>query len=124
MIMFGERLKGLRKGRKLSQAELGKIFNMSESAIGMYERGERKPSLELVSKFADFFNIPSDYILGRTKNTTYKNPLDEKVDELMKDPETQVFFKDYMAAPEEKKAQARNFLKYLLQEEEKKSDNS
>ncbi|PZN00860.1 MAG: LexA family transcriptional regulator [Bacillota bacterium] len=32
----------------------------------MYERDEREPSIELIHKFADFFNVSVDYLLGRT----------------------------------------------------------
>lgn len=64
MISFGSRLQELRNMRKMTQEELGNHFEMSKSAIGMYERGEREPSLELVVKFAEFFNVPVDYMLG------------------------------------------------------------
>ncbi|MCT8138597.1 helix-turn-helix transcriptional regulator [Anaerobacillus sp. CMMVII] len=92
----------------------------------MYERDEREPSFAITKKLADFFEVDTDYLLGRTDKPTNKtvdlakDPLDEKVDELLKDPETQVFFKDYLSAPEEKKAEMRRFMKFLIEEEEKR----
>jgi transcriptional regulator with XRE-family HTH domain len=65
MSTFGERLRSLRNGRGLTQKDFGKLFQLSESAIGMYERNQREPSLELVRRIADYFEVSIDYILGR-----------------------------------------------------------
>lgn len=67
---FGQRLRKLRENKKITQKELSKILNVSESAIGMYERGEREPNFETVDKIANFFNVPTDYLLGRTDDPT------------------------------------------------------
>lgn len=45
MASFGQRLRKLRNNKNITQKELAKILKMSESAIGMYERDEREPSL-------------------------------------------------------------------------------
>ena len=42
-IKFGERLRELRKNRILHQSELGRLFNLSLSSIGLYERGDYAP---------------------------------------------------------------------------------
>lgn len=65
MSTFGERLRSLRTARGLTQKECGKLFQLSESAIGMYERDQRQPSLDLVRRIADYFEVTIDYILGR-----------------------------------------------------------
>ncbi|HHY74080.1 MAG TPA: helix-turn-helix transcriptional regulator [Bacillus bacterium] len=80
MDTLGERLRYLRKEKaKLSQEKLGKLFGLSESAIGMYERNERKPDYETLNKFADFFGVTTDYLQGRTDtpSQTTKNELPE-----------------------------------------------
>ncbi|MEC1744161.1 helix-turn-helix domain-containing protein [Schinkia azotoformans] len=80
MDTLGERLRYLRKEKaKLSQEKLGKLFGLSESAIGMYERNERKPDYETLNKFADFFGVTTDYLQGRTDTPaqTTKNELPE-----------------------------------------------
>lgn len=66
MATFGDRLKELRKERNKTQKELANKFNMSESAIGMYERNERTPSQELTKEIADYFQVTVDYLLGRS----------------------------------------------------------
>jgi len=66
MRIFGERLRELRKKRGITQKQLATKFKISESAVGMYERGEREPPLELINRLADFFDVPTDWLLGRS----------------------------------------------------------
>ena len=72
--MFSQRLKSLRKDKKLTQRELGKHFNLSQSSIAFYEKGEREPDFSTLIKFADFFNVSTDYLLGIsfTPNSDHK----------------------------------------------------
>lgn len=65
---FGQRLRSLREGKKITQKELSKVLNVSESAVGMYERGEREPNFETVDKIANFFDVQADYLLGRAND--------------------------------------------------------
>lgn len=65
--MFAQRLKDLRKSRPgLTQAKLAEILDVSQQAVGLWERGKNMPSHELVFKIASFFNVSVDYLLGRT----------------------------------------------------------
>lgn len=66
MSIFSTRLKELRYEAKISQQELSKIIGISKSSINMYERGEREPGLEMVKAFADYFDVKTDYLLGKT----------------------------------------------------------
>lgn len=59
-------MRELRKSKKLTMKELGKIFSLAESTISGYESGARKPDIDQVKKFADYFNVQTDYLLGRT----------------------------------------------------------
>ena len=60
------RLKSLRKEKKLSQAEIAKIINMSQTGYSQYERSTRKISLETVKDLANYYNISVDYLLELT----------------------------------------------------------
>jgi transcriptional regulator with XRE-family HTH domain len=66
MNVLGARLRELRLKNGLTQKEVSKRLNISESAVGMYERGEREPSHELTRQFADFYRVSADYLIGRT----------------------------------------------------------
>jgi len=66
MNAFAVRLRSIRKRRKLTQRQLASKLNISQSTIALYETGDRKPDPETINKIADFFNVSTDYLLGRT----------------------------------------------------------
>jgi repressor LexA len=68
---FQNILKSLRVAKGLTQDELSKQLNISRSTIGMYEKGAREPDFETLELIADYFNVDTDYLLGRTVKTTY-----------------------------------------------------
>lgn len=70
MGSFQSVLKSLRTARGMTQDELAKKLEISRSAIGMYEKGSREPDYETLELIADFFNVDTDYLLGRTNKTT------------------------------------------------------
>lgn len=60
------RLKELRQKRKISQLKLALDLNMNQNSISRYENMEREADYETLIKFADYFNVSLDYLLGRT----------------------------------------------------------
>ncbi len=60
------RLKELRKTRKISQLKLALDLNMNQNSISRYENEEREADYATLIKFADYFNVSLDYLLGRT----------------------------------------------------------
>lgn len=60
------RLKTLRQQKNINQAELGKILDVGKTTISNYETGYSVPDLETVVKLADYFDVSTDYLLGRT----------------------------------------------------------
>lgn len=65
--MYGDRIRCLRKYFKLTQGDLAHAVGFkSASAVGMIERGEREVSFEMLGKLADFFNVTTDFLLGKT----------------------------------------------------------
>jgi transcriptional regulator with XRE-family HTH domain len=71
--MFGKRLKELREKAELNQTELGKYFGLDRATISRYENSNREPNPEMIIKFANFFNVSSDYLLGLTDDPTDPN---------------------------------------------------
>lgn len=64
---FGKRLRHLRKTQtSYTVKEFGSKFNLAESTISGYENGARMPDVGMINRFADFFNVDTDYLLGRT----------------------------------------------------------
>lgn len=64
--MLGERLKCLRREKKISQAVLAEAIGVGQSSIASYESDERNPSYEVLCLLADYFDVSTDYLLGRT----------------------------------------------------------
>lgn len=91
---FAERLRLLRKQRNLSQQQLADKLGISNSTISMYERGEREPDFEMLELIGDYFNVDTNYLLGKEIGSTYY--LDPEVAELAKSlyerPEMRVLF--------------------------------
>lgn len=48
-----ETLRALRKARGYTMKQLGELIGVSESAVGMYETGKRKPSYEVLLQMAE-----------------------------------------------------------------------
>ncbi len=63
--MLGKILKELRNEKSLSQQELAKQIGVSQKAIDYWEREVNEPKASYIVKLADFFEISTDYILGR-----------------------------------------------------------
>lgn len=66
------RLKELRKQRKISQLRLATELNMNQNTISRYENMERQADYETLIRFADYFHVSVDYLLGREETT--ENP--------------------------------------------------
>ncbi|MBB5148616.1 helix-turn-helix domain-containing protein [Ureibacillus thermosphaericus] len=100
---LGKRIRFLRKSKKLSQKEFGNLFGLAESTIGMYERDERRPDYELLSKFADYFGVSTDYLLGRTDipDPTPHKEVDKEFQSFINDPELQLWYKELPQSDEE-----------------------
>lgn len=61
---LGDRLKTCREEKGFTQAELGKLINVSDATINRYERNLRSPDLDTLKKLAKIFNCSTDYMLG------------------------------------------------------------
>ena len=62
--MFGNRLKELRKQKKISQESLGEMLGVTSNAVYSWEVGKAQPSIEVIKTLADFFQVSIDYLLG------------------------------------------------------------
>jgi transcriptional regulator with XRE-family HTH domain len=69
----------LRKNNGFTQKELAKIFNISEGTLAHYEQGLTPPNAAMLIKFADYFHVPVDYLLGRCQNKVEYRKLNEKL---------------------------------------------
>lgn len=62
--MCGDRLAELRKDKGLTQQEFADLMSLSKSAISSYERNLTTPDDDTKVRFARFFNVSLDYMMG------------------------------------------------------------
>lgn len=62
----GKRISDLRKRRGLNQEQLAEKLSVSPSTIAMWETNKRALKDDSLKQLADFFNVSTDYLLGRT----------------------------------------------------------
>ncbi|MFD3012241.1 helix-turn-helix domain-containing protein [Streptococcus agalactiae] len=63
---FPQKLKELRKEKKLTQTELASKLNISQKSYSNWETGKSEPNLENVVKLAKLFKTTTDFLLGVT----------------------------------------------------------
>ena len=62
--MFGEILKNLIESRKITHEHLAKELGLERSTISKYVAGKHEPSILVIKKLAEFFEISIDQLLG------------------------------------------------------------
>ena len=62
---FAQRLKELRKEKGLTQVEMAKFIDRTESNYQKLEYGTVNVPALTLEKLADFFDVSTDYLLGR-----------------------------------------------------------
>ncbi|MBQ2823218.1 MAG: helix-turn-helix transcriptional regulator [Oscillospiraceae bacterium] len=72
--MYFQRLRDLREDSDLTQTQISEILGIQQTVYSRYERGFQTIPVEHLITLADFYNVSTDYILGRTlvKETAQK----------------------------------------------------
>ena len=60
------RLKELRRERRMQQEDIAKILNVTKTSISRYELGQRQLDPAMIDALCDLFGCTSDYFLGRS----------------------------------------------------------
>ena len=64
--MLAERIKTLREGVRMSQAQIAALVGTTSTSIGRYENKIGLPPHKTLLWYADYFDVSMDYIYGRT----------------------------------------------------------
>lgn len=75
ITVIGKRLKKLRGDK--TQEEVAKDIGLSRARYAHYEQGRSEPNLELIEKFANYFKVSSDYLLGLSARSKIEAKLEE-----------------------------------------------
>lgn len=79
MIAFGEILAELCQDRKMTQKDLAQAMFVTVVTISNYENGVHYPDVEKLISLADYFNVTTDYLLGRCKADVSPDVFDESI---------------------------------------------
>ncbi len=103
------RIKELREENDWTQTDLSKKLDCAISSVAMYEKEDRKPSLEVLVKLSEIFDCSIDYILCKTD---VRNP-GEQIDDILNEAMIGMSKEDYRKLTETQKKQIRDFAIYI-----------
>jgi len=66
--MFTELFGELLQKRQLTAYRIAKDLNISQGLMRAYKVGIKRPTIDNLVKIADYFDVSTDYLLGRTNN--------------------------------------------------------
>ena len=62
---LNENIKRLRQARGMNQVELASALGVTKQCVSNWENDNVLPSIEMLVKIADVFNVTTDLLLGR-----------------------------------------------------------
>ena len=107
--MIGNRLKILRRDKKINQEDLAMAIGVQKSAISRYETDRDTPSDKIKVAIARYFDISLDYLLG-------------VIDEAIPYFDKEKYFKLPAGMTTEEKTMMREFFDYLEYRRDKNRD--
>ncbi|WP_285046772.1 helix-turn-helix domain-containing protein [Lactococcus petauri] len=66
MTSISQNLIGLRRARNMERKEVCEALGLLPTSYARYETGLRVPDIELLGKFARYYNVTIDYLTGQT----------------------------------------------------------
>lgn len=99
--MFGDRLKELRKGKNLTQEEIGEICQVAKQTISNWENNITQPPFEIVNKLAKYFGVSVEYLLNFNQDDLDKI---ERLKQALKEADMWDYEMDDMSEEDFKKA--------------------
>ncbi len=99
--MFGDRLKELRKGKNLTQEEIGEICQVAKQTISNWENNITQPPFEIVNKLAQYFGVSVEYLLNFNQDDLDKI---ERLKQALKEADMWDYEMDDMSEEDFKKA--------------------
>lgn len=68
--MLGVRIKELRLSNSLNQVEFAKKLSVTKQTVSNWENNNIQPSIDMLVKIAEFFNVSTDFLLERESKKT------------------------------------------------------
>ncbi len=99
---LADRLKKARTDKKISQQQLAQQANVHYTNVGRYERGDAKPSADVLNKIANALDTSPDYLMNGT--------IEDKAHNSISDQELLSQFKKVENMPEKSKRLVKEIL--------------
>lgn len=61
---YADRMKELRENKGITQKELADALNVTQTAVTYWETRKREPSIEMIRKIAEYFEVAPSYLMG------------------------------------------------------------
>ena len=118
---LGYRIKHLRERNNISQKDFANKIGVSNTVLSRYESGDRKPDYDTLQLIADFFEVSTDYLLGRTDTTalTPQEQAEQEFQAFINDPELGVWYKELPKSDEEELRKLRTIWEMIKSEKNK-----
>lgn len=99
---YALRLAELRSARGLTQQQLADLTGLTRGRLNNYEQGTREPDLVTLQSLADFFQVTTDFLLGRTDSAgDFTAETMSKIDQALgEDPELLAFWLETKKRPD------------------------
>lgn len=117
-------LKELRRNKNLSAQQVADGCDMSLGVYKKYESGERGVGTPALLKLADFYDVTTDYLLGRPDAKPPADPVEEFVDKVQMKEQEQIILKKWLALDEKQRRVVFDFMVDIVHEYESASVQS
>ncbi|WP_129731941.1 MULTISPECIES: helix-turn-helix domain-containing protein [Bacillaceae] len=71
---FGHRLRICREKKGLKQVEVAQIIGVANNTLSGYESGKYEPSLSMLIRLAELYEVPIEYIISGVKVSKSTSP--------------------------------------------------
>ena len=120
--IFGKRLKLLRNKIGKNQEEIANAIGVSRARYSHYENNHVEPDIDLIRKLADYHNVDTDYLLGRTDTPRYIEDQEKRkqivIDKIKEEfSGADLMFKDLANMTAEQLEEVYDFIKFKLSKE-------
>ncbi|MGE6368342.1 helix-turn-helix domain-containing protein [Planococcus kocurii] len=102
-MSLGSKIKKLRDREGIQQKDFAKKIGVSNVVLSRYESDERKPDYDTLQKIADYFEVTTDYLLGREEKKYPAWGDEAEFEDWVNDPTVDKFYKEFKESPEERK---------------------
>lgn len=63
-MIWNDKIKELREDNDLTQAQMAEIIGITQRTVSYYEKNQREVPVNILIKYAKYFNVSLDYICG------------------------------------------------------------